>query len=130
MHFILRWILSAVALYITVFLGQILHLGLWIDHGTRGVVASLITVAVLAIVNAIIRPIVELVALPITCLTLGLFSFVINAILFWVVGQVMAPFGFHVHGFLAALFGSVVMGLISGFLNHTLASSAEKERGR
>src|SRR5579883_2877278 len=118
MHLILRWILSAIALYITVFLGQMLHLGLWISHGTKGVVASLITVAVLAVVNAIIRPIVELLALPITCLTLGLFSFVINAILFWIVGQVMEPFGFHVRGFIAALFGSVVMSVIGGLLNH------------
>lgn len=128
MHLILRWILSAVALYITVFLGHILGLRLWIEHGTRGIVASLITVAVLAIVNAVIRPIVELFALPITCLTLGLFTFVINAVLFWIVGQVMEPFGFHVHGFIAALFGSVVMAILGGALNHFLTSSSERAR--
>jgi putative membrane protein len=128
MHLILRWILSAVALYITVYLGHLLGLGLWIEPGTKAVVPALITVAVLGVVNAIIRPIVELLALPITCLTLGLFTFVINAVLFWVVGQVMEPFGFHVHGFVAALFGSVVMAILSGFLNHFLASSKEKGR--
>lgn len=128
MHLILRWILSAVALYITVFLGHMLGLRLWIEHGTRGIVASLITVAVLGIVNAIIRPIVELFALPITCLTLGLFTFVINAVLFWIVGQVMEPFGFHVHGFIAALFGSIMMAILGGLLNRFLVSPSERGR--
>ena len=129
MHLIIRWILSAVALYITVYLGHlILGRGLCIEPGTKAIVPALITVAVLGIVNAIIRPIVELIALPITCLTLGLFTFIINAVLFWIVGQVMEPFGFHVHGFIAALFGSVVMAVISGLLNHFVASPKEKGR--
>jgi putative membrane protein len=71
---------------------------------------------------------VELFALPITCLTLGLFTFVINAVLFWIVGQVMAPFGFHVAGFIAALFGSVMMAVLGGLINRFLASPRESSR--
>lgn len=124
MQLILRWILSAIALYITVVLAQVLGLKMWIRPGTEGIAPALIAVAVLAIVNAIIRPIIKLIALPITCLTFGLFAFVINALMFWIVGQVVP--GFHVAGFWAPLFGSIVMGLVSGALNNLLISSSER----
>ncbi len=128
MQILLRWAVSAVALYLTVVVGHLLFpsIGLYIEPGTRAIVAALITSAVLGVVNAVIRPVVQLLALPITCLTLGLFSFVINAALFWIVGQVVP--GFHVRGFLAALFGSIVMGVISGLLNMFVASAVEKDR--
>ena len=124
MHLLLRWLGSAVALYITVVLGQALGLRLWIEPGVHGIVPVLIAVVVLGVVNAFIRPILKLLTLPLTCLTLGLFSFVINAALFWLVGQFVP--GFHVGNFLAALFGSVVMSIVGGILNTFLISAAER----
>jgi putative membrane protein len=121
-----RWAISAVALYITVLIVEHFKMHIWLAPGLAGVIASVIAVVVLAVVNAIIRPIVKLLALPITCLTLGLFSFVINAMMFWVVGQVVP--GFHVRGFVAPLFASIVMGLISGILSSIIVSDGEKDK--
>jgi putative membrane protein len=122
---ILRWIASAVALYATVVLGTYLNMHLYIEPGIKAIVPSLIAVAVLAVVNALIRPIVSLLALPITCLTLGLFSFVINAVMFWLVGQVVP--GFHVRGLLSAFFGSIVMSVLSGLINFLLVGTVERK---
>jgi len=126
MTILYRWILSAVALYVTVIAGQALKLPIYIDPGIKAVVPAIIAVALLAIVNATIRPIVQLIALPVTCLTFGLFSLVINGLMFWLVGQFVP--GFHVRGFLAPIFGSVVMGLLSGILNTLLISNDDKDK--
>jgi putative membrane protein len=123
MTLFLRWIASAVALYLTVWLGMMLNLHLYIEPGLHAVVPALIAVAVLAVVNALIRPIVSLLTLPITCLTLGLFSFVVNALMFWIVGQVVP--GFHVRGLLAALFGSISMSVLGGLINFLMVSTVE-----
>ena len=126
MQILLRWAINAVALYVTVVIAQHLHIGLTVAKGMPGVQAVVIAVLALAVVNAIIRPIVQLITLPLTCLTLGLFSFVVNALMFWIVGQVVP--GFTVHGFVAPLFGSIVMALISGILNTVLITDGEKNK--
>ncbi|MEO7715465.1 MAG: phage holin family protein [Capsulimonas sp.] len=127
MQFLYRWAISAIALYLTVLLVQLLiHHGIWIAPGTKGVIAAVIAAAALGIVNAVIRPVVQLLTLPLTCLTFGLFSFVINALMFWLVGNFVD--GFHVKGFIAPLLGSIIMGLISGILNNFLISDREKQR--
>jgi len=76
----------------------------------------------------VLRPVLKLLTLPLTCLTLGLFSFIVDAFLFWLVGQFIP--GFHVAGWQAPLFGSVVMSLIGGLLNNVLVSKRERERKR
>ena len=126
MTILYRWILSAVALYVTVIVGQHLGLQIYIDPGIKAVIPAVIAVALLAIVNATIRPIVQLVALPVTCLTFGLFSLVINGFMFWLVGQFVP--GFHVRGLLAPIYGSAVMGLLSGILNTLLISDDDKDK--
>lgn len=128
MQLLVRWAISAIALYITVVVGEHLNLHIWLAPGLQGVVASVIAVAILAVVNAVIRPIVKLLTLPLTCLTLGLFSFVINALMFWIVGQVVP--NFHVRGFLAPLFASIVMGIVSGLLSMFIISDKEKDKRR
>ena len=105
----IRWIISAIALYLTYLLARSLGIGIVV----KGAGPALLAVAILAIVNALIRPLAILLTLPLNCLTLGLFTIVINALMFWLVGSVHIK-GFEVHGFLAALFGSVVMGIIVG----------------
>ena len=108
----IRWIISAIALYLTALLSRATGAKI-LEITVTGAMSALLAVVILAIVNALIRPLVILLTLPLNCLTLGLFTIVINALMFWLVGSVW-PEGFKVHGFLAALFGSIVMGVIVG----------------
>lgn len=133
LQILLRWILSAVALYVTVWVGNLLNLrhpewnlNIKIAYGLTGVQGALLFVLVLSLANAVLRPILKAVALPLTCLTLGLFSFVINAFLFWLVGQFIP--GFKVQGWQAPLFGSVVMSIVGGLLNNLMVSQLERRR--
>jgi putative membrane protein len=103
MRLILRWFINALAL-------------LLIAQGVDGVTLSgwypaLITIVVLGLVNAVIRPLFVLLTLPITVLTLGLFTFVINGLLFWFVSTIVQ--GFQVAGFWPALVGSFILTLVS-----------------
>lgn len=126
MHLLLRIIAGAAALYLTVLLGQHWHLGLSVAPGLAGIEATAIAAFVLGVANAVVRPLVMLLALPVTCATFGLFGLVVNALLFWAVGQGVP--GFHVRGVEAALFGSVVMGVVSGVLNFLVVRSGERGR--
>ena len=126
MHLIMRWIASAIALVITVTIAHALGIDLYFaTSGTTSMVIVAFEAAlVFGLVNAIVRPIVQLVALPISCLTLGLFSFIVNALMFWLTSTFVP--GFHVGGFLPALFGSVVMSIVSGPLNWALVSAVDR----
>jgi putative membrane protein len=79
---------------------------------------ALIVALVLGLINTLIRPILILLTLPVTILTLGLFIFVINGLLFWAVGSFMP--GFHVDGFWSGVFGAIVYSLISWALSSLL----------
>lgn len=72
---------------------------------------ALLVALFFGILNAVVRPIILLIAFPITLITFGLFSFVVNAGLFWWVGSFVK--GFEVHGFVAALLGSLVVSVVS-----------------
>jgi len=100
---IARWILNAAALMLVAYL----YPGVTV----ASLFAALIAALVLGLVNAVVRPVLVLLTLPVTLLTLGLFLFVINALLFWFVGEVVQ--GFHVAGFVAGLIGSVLYSLIT-----------------
>lgn len=113
-----RWIVSAIALYLTALLAQSLNLGI----KATDALSVFLAVVVLAVVNVLIRPLVLMLTLPLTCLTLGLFTVVVNALMFWLVGSGILH-GFRVTSFWAALFGSIVMGVIAGVMNSLLASS-------
>lgn len=104
-----HWVLNAAALMLVAYL----YPGVAVESFAVALAAAL----VLGLVNMVIRPILVILTLPVTILTLGLFIFVINALLFWVVTQVVP--GFQVQGFGAALLGSIlysVMTLITGWL--------------
>ena len=98
-----RWIVNAAALLLVAYL----YPGVTIDGFFSAAMAALI----LGLVNAVIRPILVLLTLPVTVLTLGLFLFVINALLFWLVAEIVQGFG--VTGFVAALVGSLLYSLIT-----------------
>jgi putative membrane protein len=80
--------------------------------------AALIAALALGLINALIRPLLILLTLPATLLTLGLFIFVINGLLFWWVGSFVP--GFHVGGFWSGVFGAIVYSLISWLLSSLL----------
>ena len=103
MTLILRWFLNALALMLVAYF----YSGVQVS----GISAALIAALVLGLVNALIRPVLILLTLPVTLLTLGLFIFVINALMFWLVAE-MVP-GFKVSGFLAALLGSLMFSVIT-----------------
>jgi putative membrane protein len=103
MLLILRWILNALALMAVAYL--------YPGVEVAGFFPALIAALVLGLVNAIIRPILIVLTLPINILTLGLFTFVINALLFWFVAEIIK--GFTVSGFMAALIGSLLYSLIT-----------------
>ena len=100
---IARWIINAAALLLVAYLYS------GVQVGSFG--AAMIAALVLGLVNAVIRPILVILTLPVTLLTLGLFIFVINALLFWFVAEVVQ--GFTVTGFLAALVGSILYSVIT-----------------
>ena len=98
-----RWIVNAGALLLVAYL----YPGVQVND----FVAALIAALVLGLVNAVIRPILVILTLPVTLLTLGLFLFIINALLFWMVAELVS--GFTVTGFAAALVGSILYSLIT-----------------
>ena len=77
--------------------------------------AALAAALVLGLVNALVRPVLVLLTLPVTIVTLGLFIFVINGLLFWAVGSFVS--GFHVAGFWAGVVGAIIFSLISWLLS-------------
>jgi putative membrane protein len=100
---IARWIVNAAALLLVAYLYPGVHLA--------GFGSALVAALVLGLVNAVIRPILVILTLPVTLLTLGLFLFVINALMFWLVANVVQ--GFAVAGFWAAMLGSILYSLIT-----------------
>lgn len=107
MRLLLVWLVNTVSLIAVAYLMPSISVAsFW---------TALIAALVLGLVNAVIRPILVILTLPATILTLGLFIFVINGLLFWFVGSFIE--GFHVQGFWAGFFGAIVYSLISWLLS-------------
>jgi putative membrane protein len=102
MKLIFNWILSAVALLAVAHL----YAGVTVTSFTSALIAA----AVLGLLNAVVRPILVLLTLPVTVITLGLFLFVINALMFWAAASLLN--GFNVAGFGAALIGSLIYSVL------------------
>ncbi len=101
MKILVRWLLLAAALLL------VANIYPGVQVASFG--AAMIAALVLGLFNTLLRPILVLLTLPVTLLTLGLFLFVINALLFYFAASVID--GFHVAGFVAALIGSVLYSL-------------------
>lgn len=104
---LLRWIINALSLLLTAHVIQGIEV--------QGFFAALIAVLVLGIANAIIRPILIFLTLPLNIMTLGLFTFVINGFILYMVGAVVE--GIEISGFLAALAGTILLSVISSLAN-------------
>jgi putative membrane protein len=98
MKLILKWLLAACALLLVAYL----YPGVQIQSFTSALIAA----AVIGLFNTLLRPILVVLTLPVTVVTLGLFLFVINALMFWAASGVLG--GFFVAGFWAALLGSLI----------------------
>jgi len=80
-------------------------------HADGGWLTIVLVALVWSVITMIIKPVLTILTLPITLITFGLFSFVLNALLFWAM-ELVVP-GFSIDGFLAALFGALVLSLLS-----------------
>jgi putative membrane protein len=98
MKLIVRWLLLAAALLL------VAHLYSGVSVQSFG--TALIAALVLGLFNTLVRPLLVVLTFPVTLLTLGLFLFVINALMFWAAASLLD--GFHVTGFAAALIGSLI----------------------
>jgi putative membrane protein len=116
MRLLLNWILSALAVWIV---AQVVP-----GIAVRGAMAALIAALVIGFINATIGAVLKILTFPLTLLTLGIFWFVINALMLKL-ASVLVP-GFEVRGFLAAFLGAILLSLVSSML-HWLFRPAKRE---
>ena len=107
MKIIVRWLLLAAALLLVAYL----YPGVTVTSFGSAMLAAF----VLGLLNTLLRPLLVLLTLPVTLLTLGLFLFVINALMFWAAAGLLS--GFRVTGFGAALIGSVIYSIASTIID-------------
>ena len=116
LRLLLVWIINAAALFVLKYVFP------WVT--VDSFTAALIAALVLGLINTLIRPVLVILTLPVTLLTLGLFIFVINGLLFWWVGSFVD--GFHVSGFWSGVFGAIVYSLISWILSAIVMPRKDK----
>ena len=106
--FLIRWFVTTLAVFLTV---KIMHGGIIYDKPETLLAASLL----LGIVNALVRPVLLFLSLPLILVTMGFFILVVNAFMLELVGKLIPHF--EVHGFRSALWGSICIGIVSWLLN-------------
>jgi len=110
MKLIVKWLLGAAALLLVAYV--------YSGVEVRSFTAALVAAFVIGLLNTVVRPILVVLTLPVTVVTLGLFLFVINALMFWAAASLLD--GFHVRGFLAALIGSLIYSVIGVVIESAL----------
>ena len=130
MRLLLRLIANAAALAVATFLLS----GITLTAPTTGrkVFALLVVALIFGVLNAVVKPLFALVTAPLLLLTLGLFLVVINACMLlltsWIARQV--DLGWQVSGFWVAIFGAIIVSIVSFLLNAFLPDGERKRRGR
>lgn len=107
MEILINWLISALAIIVSAYILPGVHVS--------GFTTALVTAVILGIINAVIKPIIVILTLPITVLTLGLFTLVINALIILLASSIVP--GFKVDGFWWALIFSVVLSIVNSFLH-------------
>ena len=115
---LLRWIVLTAAVLIASWLLDGIHV--------TGLFPAFLAAATLGILNAFLRPLLILLTLPINILTLGLFTFLINALMLKIVSEVIP--GFYVYGFWTAVLGALIIGTVSWLLNGFVGGRGRVER--
>ncbi|ACZ42006.1 membrane protein of unknown function [Thermobaculum terrenum ATCC BAA-798] len=114
MNFILRWLITSVALLVAVYVVP------GIRVAENAFVSIVVMALVLGLINAFVKPVLEFLSCGLIILTLGLFLLVLNALMFWLASFVttnILDVGFYVDGFWPALLGSIVVSLVSFVLS-------------
>ena len=121
---VIRVVLNAVAVWIATLI--VPGVDVTTDSTGKKILTLVVVGAILGVINATIKPIVQLLSLPLTLLTLGLFALVVNGLLFWLVSAISSGLGapFHVDGFWAGFWGALVVSVVSFLL-----SIVVKDRG-
>ncbi len=123
MILIARFVINAVGLLAAAWLVPGIHLGAAGYHPTgQDWITLLVVAAIFGVVNAVIRPILLLLSLPLELLTLGLFTFVINALILLLTPWIAHGMGlaFQIDGFVSALLGALIISIFSFLLSHVL----------
>src|SRR4028119_2029382 len=110
-RFLVTWLLTAISILITAYFVP--------GFVVKSFIAAMVAAIILGLVNAVVKPILVLLTLPLTIVSLGLFLFVINAITIWLAGAITP--GFDVACFLPALLGSIVLTVVTSLLNFFFA---------
>lgn len=114
---IIRLAVNAVALWVA----TLLISGVEIENGStqEQVITLIVVAAIFAAVNVVVRPVVKLLSMPLYVLTLGLFTFVVNALMLWLTSWIadQLDVAFHVDGFWSAVLGGLVISFVSWLLN-------------
>lgn len=114
---LVKWLLLASALLFVAYI----YSGVQVRSFGSAMLAAL----VIGLLNTFVRPVLVLLTLPVTLLTVGLFLFVINALMFWAAAQMLS--GFEVHGFVAALLGSLIYSVLGLVIESALESLFAKK---
>jgi putative membrane protein len=129
MQFILRLVISAVALWITTLV--VSGIDVTADSTVRDVGTFVVVALIFGLVNAVIKPLVRTFGCALYVLTLGLFALVVNALLFllvgWLAEQLRLPF--HIGGFWPAFWGAIVMAVVSWLLGLVLPDRFRRDSG-
>lgn len=112
MNILLRWLISAAAIFVVPYIVP----GVTVSNFWNAIVAAL----VIGLINVLVRPVLVILTLPVNILSLGLFTLVINAVLFWFASSIVK--GFDVAGFGAAFLGALAYWLIA-WLGNALVGS-------
>lgn len=115
-RFLIRWIILTIAMVVA----DQLFSGIECTSASTLLIASL----VLTTLNTFVKPLLVILAAPLLILSLGLFYFILNAILLYFTGTLLAGYGFEVHGFWTALGGSLIISIVSTFLGFFLQDKA------
>jgi len=111
LHFLQSWLINTLAVLVAYYIVPGIHFG-----PNSSFLAPFVASLILGILNAFIRPVLMLLALPLLIFTLGLFTLVINALLLFFVGVLLAPY-FQVDSFGAAFLGAIIISVVSITLN-------------
>lgn len=117
MKLLLKWLLSAAALLFVAYV----YGGVQVQSFGSALIAAF----VIGLLNAVLRPVLVILTLPVTVVTVGLFLFVINALMFWAAASVLD--GFHVAGFGAALLGSLIYSVLGVIIESALGGLFAKK---
>ncbi|EKD32765.1 MAG: hypothetical protein ACD_76C00151G0006 [uncultured bacterium] len=115
MTLILRWVINAVALLLVAYLVP--------GISVQSFFSALLGALVLGLINAIIRPLLIVLTLPVNILTLGFFTLVINALMLWLASSMVA--GFDISGIVPAFLGALVLWIVSMFTNHLIKAAKQ-----